>query len=164
MSTASYKNTALAVMAEALRPVGFHKRGSCFERSLTDVVHLVGLQASTSSTAALLRITANLAIWVPSLADGRDRPDIWSSHWRQRLGELMPERSDRWWTITTEQEAAVAATEITSGLLSYGLPALDSLSSVAALQQVWEAGKSPGLTKTQSQRYVERLHANPKTG
>src|SRR5579862_131254 len=139
MPTNSYKNTVLAVMADALRPAGFRKRESCFDRRLSDVVHLIGLQASTSSTASLLRVTANLAAWVPSLADGQDRPDIWSSHWRQRLGQLMPEHSDRWWSVTNDQEADLAATEMTAALVRYALPILDTVSSVAALQQVWES-------------------------
>ena len=164
MFTASHKGMILAAIADALRPAGFRKNGSKFTRNLGDVIHLISLQSSTSSTAASLQATANLAVWVPALADNEGPPDMWSSHWRERIGQLMPDRSDRWWTVTNEKEAAVAASEIREAIQMYVLPTFAALATSAALVQLWKSGVSPGLTERQAQRYLQRLHESSRTG
>jgi hypothetical protein len=158
MPTAPYKNTILATMSELLRPVGFRKRGAIFMRTLSDVVHLIGLQSSQSSTSTCFRMTLNLAVWVPAAAEeGNKGPDILSAHWRQRIGMLMPERNDHWWVVSSEEEAKVAVQEIGHVLHAYGLPALDGLSTSEPLACLWRSGASPGLTQHLAQRYLGRL-------
>jgi hypothetical protein len=164
MSTAPLKNVVLALMAELLRPVGFRKAGSLFTRALPTVFHLISLQSSTSSTASSLRVTVNIAVWVPSLAEATQRPDVSSSHWRQRIGTLMPEHSDRWWTVTTKREAPSAAADMIAAVQQFALPALAALETSAALADLWESGASPGLTEFQAQRYLHRLHEKSKIG
>ncbi len=142
MSTAPLKNPVLAAMTELLRPLGFRKTGTLFSRAVNDVLHLISLQSSTSSTASSLRATLNIAVWVPALAEANQRPDVWSAHWQERIGMLMPEHSDRWWTVTTEQDAQ----------------------SAGALVRLWQSGASPGLTQVQAQRYLHRLNESSRTG
>ena len=164
MSTAPYKDTILAAMSELLRPVGFRKSGATFTRPLSDVVHLIGLQSSQSSTSTCFRMTLNLAVWVPAAAeDGNNGPDILSAHWRQRIGTLMPERNDHWWVISSEEEGKVAVQEIGHALRAYGLTALDGLSTSEALARLWRSGASPGLTQRLAQRYLQRVEKR-KTG
>ncbi len=160
MRNLEYKATVLEAMSEVLRPAGFRKRGLVFHRSVADVVHLVSLQSSQASTAVAVRLTVNVAVWVPGLARARD-PDIWSAHWRQRLGHLMPEPRDRWWRISCESDALSASCQIRMAIAGYAVPALDALSSSEALVSLWQSGRSPGLTRAQAERCLRELTTPP---
>ncbi|HZM90009.1 MAG TPA: DUF4304 domain-containing protein [Blastocatellia bacterium] len=157
MSLSSYKHSVVDAVAGVLAPLGFRKSGSKFSRSLSDVVHLVSVQSSVSSTASLLRATVNLGIWIPALADDGAKPDIWAAHWRERLGFLMPNATDRWWEARSDREAAAAALEIGHALRTFALPVLDSLATADAVAALWRSGRSPGLTERGAQRYLDAL-------
>jgi hypothetical protein len=151
-------------MAETLTAAGFRKSGFVFSRPKEDVVHLVSLQSSQSSTSDTLRVTVNLAVWAPTLSDGPEKPDVSASHWRERLGFLMPVRSDRWWEASSDHSASIVAAEIGCAIRDFGLPALDRLASVSALRELWARGSCPGLTDLQRRRYLERLSAHEEKG
>jgi uncharacterized protein DUF4304 len=164
MPTSLFRNAILSSIAELLRQAGFRKSGAVLMREVNDVIHLTSLQSSTSSKASSLRLTVNIAIWVPALAEVNQQPDVWSSHWRERIGGLMPRRADHWWTVTSEPEAQVAAAEIRSAVEQFALPALAALETSTALAKLWESGASPGLTAFQAKRYLNRLHESAKVG
>jgi hypothetical protein len=132
----------------AIKPLGFRSRGGCFQRQADRVIHLVQLQKSVTSSENLVRVTINLAIWVPILAEVRagrpDPPSPAAAPWRERLGFAMQPPGDRWWTATSLAEAEAVASEMAAALLSFGIPALDSVASVEALKALWRAGISPG--------------------
>jgi Domain of unknown function (DUF4304) len=159
----------LTAMSEVLRSSGFRKKGANFTRQLPEVVHFIGLQSSQSSTGTCLRATLNLSIWVHVAAEANQEPDALSAHWRERIGMLMPARSDHWWVISSEKEVQTAIEEICRALREYGLPALDCLTSSEAMRNLWRSGRSPGLTERLAQRYLQRLEksqmeANPQGG
>ncbi|MCG3134332.1 MAG: hypothetical protein HMLKMBBP_01637 [Planctomycetes bacterium] len=161
MSTAPLKARVLDSMAAVLRPAGFRKRGSVFERSVANVVHLVSLQSSASSTVRACRVTVNLAVWVPRLHPTRN-PDVWDSPWQQRLGSVMSEPGDRWWPLESDASADSAADEIRSALTRFGLPALDALSSESALLELWRSGK--GTTAGRAADLIRILGGESTTG
>jgi len=78
-------------MAEVLKAAGFRKSGAKVTRTLEEVAHLVTLQSSVASTSQSLRATINLGVWLTVL-EGDGKPDMWSAHWRERIGALMPEK------------------------------------------------------------------------
>lgn len=157
MAATEYKKVILEALAGTLVPAGFRKTGSVFKRSRKDIVHLLSLQSSNESTASLLRVTANLAIWTGVLSDERTKPDVSASQWRQRIGFLLPVHQDYWWIARSEIEARDVASEICDAVMKYGLPALDGISSTADLATLWESNRSPGLTAIQAQRYLACL-------
>jgi len=159
-ASVSPKESVLAALREVLKAPGFKKRGAVFHRASMDVVHLVGLQSSASSTIHATKVTVNLAVWCKRLADPGVEPSVMTAHWRCRLGELMPLHSDAWWSLPGKGAAALAENEITSALKAYGIPALDALQDCASLLALWDAGRSPGLTKIQALRYSEILRAS----
>ena len=156
MSTTEYKRQIHDVVAETLCAVGFRKKGSHFTRELADVIHLVSLQSSVSSTSQSLRVTVNLGVWVPAL-EGDVKPDLWSAHWRSRLGHLMPEKRDVWWDVASDDEASRTAFKIVAAVRNFGLPALDALHDRRVLLDLWRTGVSPGLTALQAERLMNRL-------
>lgn len=102
MSSEAYKKQIGLAVALALAPLGFRRKGQVFFRQLDEVAHIVSLQSSTSSTASVLKMTVNLGVWVSSLAEDGSKPDLWSAHWRERLGYLMPQRIDYWWEVSSD--------------------------------------------------------------
>ena len=158
MSAAAFRKSITSAMEGYLRNAGFRKRADVFVRPVADVFHLVALQASQSSTRNNLKVTVNLAVQVPALAESPANLSISTAHWSQRLGHCLPKPSDVWWTASTPEQATFVAAQIVEALQQYGVPALESLSDSSALLKLWESGKSPGLTRHQAARYAAALH------
>ena len=164
MPAKDYKRTILDALGEALGEKGFRKKGAHFSRVLADVVHLAWLQSSVSSTSQMLRATVNLGVWVPAL-EGDVKPDISSAHWSNRIGHLMPENRDVWWTVEFDDEATQVAGHIATAVRTFGLPALDGFPNRRALLWIfWRTGASPGLTAFQAERLMNRLAAIVEAG
>jgi len=128
-------------------------RGGLFSRSSAEMVHLIEFQRSSKSTAAQVIFTINLAaasrvLWRHAGIDART-PSLDSGHWKQRIGLLMKDPSDCWWTASDQESLKRAGADALVALEAFGLPALDAFSSNAALRDLWLAGRSPGLTMAQ---------------
>jgi hypothetical protein len=163
MASHALKASVLAPLQAALGPLGFHAAGMLLQRELAEVVQLVELQCSQEANQAQLSVTVNLGVYAPMLVDAgiREyiRPSIPQAHWRERLGILMPERRDKWWTIEDASQAAAAGADIAASVQAYGLAPLTKIGDLAALRRIWETGASPGLSDYQRRRHLERLEA-----
>jgi uncharacterized protein DUF4304 len=137
-----FTKVILDTMHGVLKPSGFRKKGSTFVKECgDDVVLEVNLQKSTSSTSTGLRATVNLRVYSRTLTRAMgyslDYPADPHRHWEERIGKLMPEQSDRWWTLETSPTAVQAGKEMADALFRYGLPALDAVSSTEKLRALW---------------------------
>jgi hypothetical protein len=164
MPSFALKAPVLAQLQAALAPRGFRAAGMLFHRELEDVVHLVELQGTQEENAAHIAVTINLGVFAPALVDPdiRDyiRPSIPQAHWRERIGILMPQRRDKWWSIENAGQAAAVGAEIVVSVEAYGLAPLGRIPDIAALRRIWETGASPGLSDYQRRRHLERLAAS----
>jgi hypothetical protein len=150
----------LVALKACLKPHGYSKSGSTFRLRSSETVSIISLQSSTSSTAVLAKVTVNLGVHILALQDperSEKNPSVWSTHWNHRIGHLMPENNDVWWSIHNTAEAVSVATEIARCVEQYGLPALAQVATVQALRQLWESGRSPGLTEGQRIRHLQEL-------
>ena len=158
MGTRSLLEPVVVALTTALKPLGYAKSGSTFRLHNSDTIFIISLQSSTSSTSALAKVTVNLGVHVPVLQDPQQTSSSsWSAHWHQRIGHLLPEKDDIWWSIRTVEESRSAAAEIVRCVEQFGLPALAQVSTVPAIQRLWESGHSPGLTGGQRARYLHQL-------
>lgn len=148
-------------LSGVLSPHGFKKRGGAYVVDGPDVVLMIQVQKSTSSTKDKAILTVNLRIFSKTIAARLgypiDRPSISTGHWRVRIGELGPTQNDYWWPLSNEAEAAKAEEEIKTILKETGVPLLLSLSSTDRLLALWKTGKSPGITPTQREDYIAAL-------
>src|ERR1700682_5530419 len=97
MATSGLKATVFDAIGRSLTPLGFRRRGTTFRRELAQVVQLVQVQTSQSSSSAVTKLTVNFAVLAPSLSNDRlVRPAVEAAHWRQRIGHLMPGHRDLW--------------------------------------------------------------------
>jgi hypothetical protein len=152
----------LTAVAGCLRPDGFRRRGRQFERKLNDLVHIIHLQKSTSSNAEMVIATLNVSMFVPVLSPGTPVSEV-GSHYRSRIGELMPERNDFWWEACSEAEAEHAGSTMCYALVSFALPVLNKFTCARDLLAHWETGRSEGITDRQRQMYMQRLRVALKS-
>jgi Domain of unknown function (DUF4304) len=161
MSPASLRSPILEALDGVLRPLGYRRTASVFSLTLPEVVHLVNLQSSKYSVSGNLEVTVNLGIFAPQLIypDVREfrKPSIELAHWRQRIGRVSPSNSDQWWKISSIAEAGEVAAEIASHVATFGLQALSAISSLQDLENLWNSGRSPGLTEHERKELLPRL-------
>jgi hypothetical protein len=156
----SLAEPTLLAMKACLKPHGYSKSGATFRLRSSEIVRIISLQSSVDSTSVLAKVTVNIGVHILALQDPQrpeKNPSVWSTHWNHRIGELMPENNDMWWSIRNAAEAAAVAAEITRCVEQYALSALAQVSTVQALRQVWESGRSPGLTEGQRIRHLQEL-------
>jgi hypothetical protein len=162
MGTTSLLDPVLMALTAALKLLGYAKSGSTFRLHNAGTISIISLQSSTSSTSAMAKVTVNFGVHVLVLQDPQQRnPFSWSAHWHQRIGHLMPQKDDIWWSIRTMEESRAVAAEIVRCVEQFGLPALAQVSTVPAIQRHWESGSSPGLTIGQRARYLQQLAEIP---
>lgn len=161
MAGTEYRKVVLSSLRVALGDAGFKARGSTLSRSSGDVLHLVDLQGSQTSTSTTFKCTVNLGVLVLALHledYGQSRaPATWMAHWRERLGFVCPERKDLWWTASSPAEAQGIAEDVAKRARVFAVPVLDGLPDSASLLSLLESGRSPGLTAHQAARLRERL-------
>jgi len=161
MGNKEITKTILEQLDALLEPEGFKKKGLTFFQDHGDVVHLIGMQKSLGSTDREIKVTTNLGVWIRALAPIRagkpDPPRLSDAHWRQRIGTLLPERTDKWWSADSPANAKTVSISIVEALSKYGLPALHNLGTTDALIQLWHTGACPGLTAFQRDKYLQQL-------
>lgn len=121
-----------------LKNAGFHRRGADFSRKYGEALQVVSLQLSSWNTNELGRFTLNIGVHftrVATLLFGKDpmppNPRESSCLLRGRVGLLMPEQNDHWWSVTPETNGEAVSDELAGVCSSYVLPWLEQFKSVA---------------------------------
>jgi hypothetical protein len=138
-----------------LRAHGFSRKGrTLFHRQDANWA-LINLQRSRRNTVDLVKFTVNLGVLSTRLAaffadtpPGK-RPSVWDCHWRQRIGWLLPQNRDVWWSIDIGTSFPELSSEIEMYLVDLVVPELEAHISDEALRDLWLSGRSPGLTDFQ---------------
>jgi hypothetical protein len=147
-----------ASIAHGLKALEFKRNGrNSFSRQSEDVIQFVEFQKSMKTTSLCLTFTINLGVYSQRLSRERQKPEVACCHWSVRLGELLPTPDDRWWDAASDEDARRASEEVLSLLTSYGLPALQEVSSTAKLKQLWLTNQSPGITDFSRQEFLKQL-------
>lgn len=159
--TDPYQQFLRTYISPFLRDAGFRQRGSTYWKACGDNLALIGFQKSLGSQASHILFTVNLGIVSgrlgrsPSARPGNAQGmSLSESHWSQRLGQLLPESTDKWWILEPTTDVARLAAEINSALQNLALPALEKYCSDSALRDLWISGVSPGLTNVQRLMYL----------
>lgn len=150
----------LTDVATILKPRGYRRSGTTFRKLADGNCAIVNFQRSRWSASGI-SFTVNLSIVCGQLLDPETEPleralEYWG-HLRTRLGNLLPERKDKWWQIEEGTDALALGREIVTAIDTLGLPYLDQYQSMPSLIALWRSGKGPGLTETQRTRYLAEL-------
>ncbi|MEI2454819.1 MULTISPECIES: DUF4304 domain-containing protein [Lysobacter] len=130
-----------AVVASGLAPLlkshGFAKAGRSFHRRHGDRWQVVNVQASSGNSAAQARFTLNLGLYIPEIevlagnAPLAGKPKEYECTLRERIGALMPQARDHWWTLAPDSDPALLAPELADAFAAHGLPWLEGYADLA---------------------------------
>ena len=142
----------LASIGKRLNPLGFRKHGGKFLRKVSFGSLVISFQKSLKSTKDDIYFTADISILHTGLA--KRLADLGfstmvSSHYRQRVGLLLSPPRDQWWRISGSVKPCVLESDVWNVLENHAVPDLLQFKSEDALRDLWQSGRSPGLTEGQ---------------
>jgi hypothetical protein len=143
-----------AAFANGLRQTGFRRQGNHLHRPSADLFHGIHFQAGKWATRSEGKFTINLVVTAPFLYQGWTgkplpaNPATALFPVQQRIGFLLPERRDHWWTVTVGDPIDELADDVTQGLLRYALPFFDEFhASSVLLERLRQERGLPGLSE-----------------
>jgi hypothetical protein len=160
MVSRTYEELLFDAINTILEPEGFRRKGNSFLLSSDDVVLIVNLQKSSKCNRDKLVVTLNcgvLSIPLKELSTAHHAISIWACHWNQRIGQLLPERKDKWWEFVDIEQVSYACEEIKILINNVIIPELHKVDSTQKLFQFWCSGGYGGLTEKQREKYVGLL-------
>lgn len=151
------------IIRPSLKQQGFTKTRQSFYYPREGNWGIINFQKSTRSSSAEVIFTVNVGIASNRLLtflatiDANKRPDILDTQWQERLGRLLPENDDLWWTIDSGTNIDELGQYLLENILNYALPAIHQYIRDESLCALWLTGKSPSLTNFQRLLYLTRL-------
>lgn len=147
-------NSLLKDISAFLKKKGFSRSGSTFYIERDNNFGMIYFQKSSKSNAEEKIFTINIGIcshkllfFSPNLLS--KKPTIEICHWRKRLGHLLSDNRDVWWSIKDEEQIDALASELKLYINDMAIPAIEQHISDEQLLIEWLSGKSPGLTNIQ---------------
>lgn len=156
----------IARITKALEPLfrerGFARKGNSFVRKNEHFWLIVNWQKSTDSAPGQTKFTINIGVHDLRLAglEGETLetpPDVWRCHYRTRLGRLMSENDDKWWTVLNGVSEDSAVVELADAIRAYLLPFFVKFRIPEALLNIWKTGQSPGQTNAMREKFIGLL-------
>src|SRR4051812_20433076 len=116
-----------------LKPLGFRKVGNTWVRS-GEWPQVINVQLSKWNSSTQAQFTLNLGLFIKELHVASEglpsKGDLkeYDCDVRTRIGELFPDKEDKWWKVTSGADAGQLADEVFAGIEQFGLPWFDRLS------------------------------------
>ena len=133
-------------LGPTLRNAGFHRHGADFSRKYGEALHVINFQLSQWNTTELGKFTLNIGVHFTSVAAllyGKDpmpaNPKESRCLLTARVGLLMPDQKDHWWSVTSETNSDSVSEELATVCSSYVLPWLKPFKTLVEMD--WEAGR-----------------------
>jgi hypothetical protein len=158
-ATLQFTNLLSSLRAE-LRAAGFRSSGHRWTIESPETIGVLDFQRSSSSSRQSVRFTINLGVFSRPVArflrsdSAHHAPRIEDCHWRQRIGLLLPQHSDHWWTISPECDLTALSEELRHVLREFAIPAVVSRLSAPALLNELQHGEISGVTKVDRMVYL----------
>jgi hypothetical protein len=148
-----YDNLIKQCIKPMLKVYGFSSKGHTFIIKSRGNIGLINFQKSRQSNVNKVIFTINVGIISNKLrsffSSETNQISIEDCHWRQRIGFLLPERSDKWWIIDAQSNIDELCEEIKLSLVKYVINELEKNIYDENLIDLWRSRKSPGLTDIQ---------------
>jgi hypothetical protein len=129
-------------LAPSLRQAGFRRNGMSFHRLDGEALHVVNVQSSQWNSRASGKFTINVAVDfadVTKLLPGRQPmptiPKEYCCVLRMRVGNLMPDNRDHWWTVTPETQDEHLTAELMTVWTDYIAPWLEKFRTVSSIAE-----------------------------
>jgi len=142
-------------ISPVLKQYGYRRKALTFHLSRHGNWGVLNFQKSRKSTSEVIYFTLNLGVASAKLLVfsgsrfAEAAPALEDCHWRERLGFLLPEHQDKWWTIDANSSVPQLADEFRRHLQGFAVPTIEKYIADEALRDLWLSGASPGLTEVQ---------------
>jgi hypothetical protein len=154
----AFKGLLDKTLAPTLKQHGFSQSGRTFYLRREGNWGLVNFQKSTKSSAERIVFAVNLGIASSRLLEFfpprrlrvsglAAKPQIWDCHWQMRLGSLVADQKDIWWTVEANTRLEQLGLEIDGYIRNLAIPELSKYIRDEALRDLWLSGHAPGLTE-----------------
>lgn len=147
--------------ASRAKEFGFKRRGMSLKKIRDSNVAIIEFQKSQSNTSETLSFTVNLAVVCGALLDPErlslEKAKSYDGHFRVRIGALAPSHQNLWWEIKAGTDSKALALEVANLVCGEGIPYIERYLGDGDLVELWESGKSPGLTDGQRLRNLKEL-------
>lgn len=142
----------LSLLSQTLIAIGFECSGEIFRMREDCNIAVIAFQKSRLSGPLSVQFTINTGVFcnrIRRILEGSENsvPDIEECQLRQRIGFLLPDKSDKWWNIASTTDLAGLQNELELVLIDVGIPFLKRFLNDNNLCHLWISGSSPGLTE-----------------
>ena len=135
-------------LLKELRPkladYGFRRRSQNFVIESSQCWGVINFQKSLYSSAQEKRFTVNVAIAAKAVLRFYNEPDDkpplhYKCHWEVRLGQLIPGRSDQWWTLSDRSSYSPIASEVENHIVELAVPMIRDHLTEEGLLELWNS-------------------------
>ncbi len=129
-ASVAFRTWLSSYVRPALGERGYSRTGSTFHRRAPEGWGVVNFQKSQFGDSRRARFTVNLGVALDRLSAARgDDPDRKPQEhrcvWRCRIGALLGDAADRWWTIDEGTDLEALTAEVILPVVDVGLPLVD---------------------------------------
>jgi hypothetical protein len=134
-------------LLKELRPVlaehGFRRKSQNFVIESSDCWGVINFQKSLYSLPGKKTFTVNVAIAAKRIlrfqGEPADTPPLYyKCHWEIRLGQLIPGRSDQWWTLSDAASYDSALTEVKGLITEKAVSIVKDHMTEQGLLELWD--------------------------
>ncbi|MEA3106281.1 MAG: hypothetical protein QOI88_886 [Gammaproteobacteria bacterium] len=134
-------------VAPLLKGLGYRKHGRRFVLAGVLSTAHIRFQLSQWNHAERTRFTMSVGRYFESIARKNGEEVVLDSskqrhmHVGIRIGHLLPQQADHWWSIGNDDDVPKVAAEVVAALRDFGLPYLESVASLDGVAKL--AGYTP---------------------
>lgn len=154
-TAASVLLAASKVIGARLASSGFKRERLKFIRRANEIVSLIELQSSRSSTRTDATYVINCGVVCRALFEPGSSFFWTECHWRERVNDAAG--VERWHAVRATDDPKEIADRTYDIVKAEALPRLERLQTNAALAALWKSGEGPGLTDGQRLRSLGQL-------
>jgi len=131
-----------------LKPLGFRKSGTTWIRPV-EWKHVINVQLSKWNSSEEAQFTVNLGISIEQLHAAAESLPLkgalkeYDCDVRARIGQLLPTKQDKWWTVRSDSVPEVLADDVFTNIAQLALPWFERLSSFDAVASEFLTQKIP---------------------
>jgi hypothetical protein len=127
-------------LAPALKQAGFQRHSMNFSQQDGEALQVINVQLNRYNSSVSGSFTINVGVDIARVAEllpGRlpmpENPKEYFCLLRERVGMLMPDGRDHWWTVTPETKIEEMSEELVNAWKTYIAPWLEKFKTVSSL-------------------------------
>ena len=127
-------------LSESLKNDGYKKKGHTYYLNSNGLIKVVNIQLSRWNALGFGDFTINLGVCASGAESLlRDKtmknPKIYECTIMKRIGELMPQKNDMWWSVGPDINFEPEANKVRDAWINYGKPFLERFTNIVELKE-----------------------------